>query len=71
MAGLDQSALPRPTHDLYRNQSFYYEGNLVEPQHLEEGIALPSGKVVRGDASRDTLFQNDKEFWKGSVFEKK
>lgn len=71
MAGLNKSAPPRPTHDLYRNQSFYYEGNLVEPQHVEGGIVLPSGMVIRGDASDDTLFQNDKEFWKGSVFEKK
>ena len=70
MTGLKKGAPPRPTHDLYRNQSFYYEGNLVQPQKKEGGIVLPSGMVIRGDAT-DTLPQNDEDFWKGSVFEKK
>jgi conjugal transfer mating pair stabilization protein TraG len=32
MAGLNNDAPPRPTHDYYRNQSFYHEGNLVQPE---------------------------------------
>jgi hypothetical protein len=70
MTGFKQGAPPRPTHDLYRNQSFYYEGNLVQPQENEGGIVLPSGKVIRGDET-NPLPQNNKDFWKGSVFEKK
>ncbi len=70
MAGLKKGTPPRPTHDFYRNQSFYYEGNLVEPQKQDGGIVLPSGKVIHGDAS-STPAGTDKGFWKGSVFEKK
>jgi conjugal transfer mating pair stabilization protein TraG len=70
MSGLNSSAPPRPTHDFYRNQSFYYEGSLVEPQKAEEGIMLPSGRIIRGNTD-SVVPENDKEFWKGSVFEKK
>ncbi len=70
MAGLNKGAPPRPTHDFYRNQSFYYEGNLVEPQKQTEGIVLPSGKVLYGEAGYAAP-QNDTDFFKGSVFEKK
>ena len=70
MAGLNEGAPPRPTHDFYRNQSFYYEGNLVEPQKQNEGIVLPSGKVINGDTGY-AVPQNDKDLFKGSVFEKK
>ena len=70
MAGLNKGAPPRPTHDFYRNQSFYYEGNLVEPLKQNDGIILPSGKVIHGDAGYAAP-QNNKEFFKGSVFEKK
>jgi len=69
MIGLKKGAPPRPTHDLYRNQSFYYEGNLVQPQNQKGGIVLPSGMVIQGDAI-DNLPNTGKEFWKGSVFEK-
>jgi hypothetical protein len=69
MAGLNRGTPPRPTHDYYRNQSFYHEGNLVQPQR-QDGIILPSGMIIRGDAAY-TPPQNDKEFFKGSVFEKK
>lgn len=70
MAGLNQGAPPRPTHDFYRNPSFYYEGNLVEPQKQDGGIVLPSGRVIHGDAA-SVPPTNDEDFWKGSVFEKK
>jgi conjugal transfer mating pair stabilization protein TraG len=70
MSGLNSSAPPRPTHDFYRNQSFYYEGNLVEPQKPDDGIMLPSGRIIRGNTD-SVVPENDKEFWKGSVFEKK
>jgi len=70
MAGKNKTDPPRSTHDFYRNQSFYHEGNLVEPQRLEKGIVLPSGIIIRGDAGY-TPPENDKDFFKGSVFEKK
>jgi len=70
MAGLKKGAPPRPTNDLYRNQSFYHEGSLVQPQKQDEGIVLPSGMVLRGDADYAPS-ENDEDFWKGSVFEKK
>ena len=70
MAGLSKGAPPRPTHDLYRNQSFYYHGDLVEPQKQNGGIVLPSGMVIRGEPG-SAVPQSDKEFWEGSVFEKK
>jgi conjugal transfer mating pair stabilization protein TraG len=69
MTGLNNGAPPRPTHDFYRNPSFYYEGNLVEPQRQDQGIVLPSGKVIHGDADYAPP-KNNKDFWKGSVFEK-
>ena len=70
MAGINQDVPPRPTHDLYRNQSFYHEGNLVQPQKQEKGVILPSGLIIHGDM-HETLYTDDKDFWKGSVFEKK
>jgi hypothetical protein len=70
MTGLKKGAPPRPTHDLYRNQSFYHEGNLVEPQKQNDGVVLPSGRVTYGDAGY-TSADDDKDFWAGSVFEKK
>lgn len=68
--GLNKGAPPRPTHDFYRNQSFYYEGTLVEPQKQGGGIVLPSGRVIHGDAGYNQP-ETDKDFWKGSVFEEK
>ncbi len=47
-----------------------HEGNLVESQKQDRGIVLPSGMVIRGDAGY-TPPQNDEDFFKGSVFEKK
>jgi len=70
ITGLNKGAPPSPTNEYYRNQSFYYEGTLVEPQKQEGGIVLPSGEVIHGDASL-TPPTSDKDFWKGSVFEKK
>jgi hypothetical protein len=70
IAGLGNGAPPRPTHDFYRNPSFYYEGNLVEPQKQDGGIVLPSGRVIHGDTS-SAAPATSKNFWKGSVFEKK
>ncbi|MEA2083916.1 MAG: hypothetical protein U9O82_06690, partial [Thermodesulfobacteriota bacterium] len=70
MAGLDKDTPPRPTHDYYRNQSFYHEGNLVQPQKQDGGIVLPSGMIIQGDAGYRPP-KNDDEFFKGSVFEKK
>jgi hypothetical protein len=59
-----------PTSDLFRNDSFYNEGSLVEPQQRPDGgIVLPSGLVIRGDT--DAAAIEDKDFFKGSVFEKK
>jgi len=68
MAGADKP--PRPTHDFYRNPAFYHEGNLVEEQTSEGGIILPSGRIIQGDPGNKS-FDTDKDFWKGSVFEKK
>ena len=71
ITGLDDKNLQvRPTHDFYRNQSFYNEGNLVEPEKQDKGIVLPSGTVVHGDANY-TPPKNDKDFWEGSLFEEK
>jgi hypothetical protein len=70
MTGLNNGAPPRPTHDFYRNPSFYYEGNLVQPMKQETGIVLPSGRVIHGDAISAPP-ATDKDFWKGSVFENK
>lgn len=70
IAGLNKDKPLRPTDEYYRNQHFYFEGNLVQPQKQEEGIVLPSGTVVYGDANY-TPPKNDEEFLKGSVFEKK
>jgi hypothetical protein len=36
----------------------------------EGGIVLPSGMIIHGDAS-SAPSTTDKDFWKGSVFEKK
>lgn len=70
MAGLNKDVPPRPTHDYYRNQSFYHEGNLVEPLKQDGGIVLPSGMVIRSDAGYRSP-KNDENFLKRSVFEKK
>ena len=70
MTGLNKGSPPRPTHDFYRNPSFYYEGNLVEPQKQDEGIVLPSGRVIHGNAAY-TPPKDNGDFWKDSVFEKK
>ena len=71
MAGLNKNAPISPTSELYRNESFYYEGNLVQPQQRQDGgIVLPSGTVIHGGTGPEPP-QDDKEFFKGSVFEKK
>ncbi len=71
MAGLNKNAPISPTSELYRNESFYYEGNLVQPQKEQGGgIVLPSGKVLHGGTGSEPP-PDDKEFFKGSVFEKK
>jgi conjugal transfer mating pair stabilization protein TraG len=70
MSGLNKDTPPRPTHDYYRNQSFYHEGNLVQPLKQDGGIVLPSGIVIRGDAGYKPP-KDDEEFFKGSVFVKK
>ncbi len=69
IAGLNKNVPLRPTDDFYRNQSFYYEGNLVQPEKKNEGIILPSGNVIQGDADYDPP-TSDKDLWKGSVFER-
>ncbi len=70
MAGLNKNTPPRPTHDYYRNQSFYHEESMVEPQRQDGGIVLPSGRVLRGDTD-NTPSKSDEDFLKGSVFEEK
>jgi len=70
MSGLNKEAPPRPTHDLYRNQSFYHEGSLVQPEIKAGGIVLPSGMIIRGGADY-TPPKDEDEIFKGSVFEKK
>ncbi len=47
VAGIKNGAPPRPTHDFYRNQSFYYQGDLAQPLQ-QDGLVLPSGKIIRG-----------------------
>jgi hypothetical protein len=42
----------------------------VQPERQSEGIILPSGMVIRGDATY-TPPKNDEDFFKGSVFKKK
>ncbi len=70
MAGLNKHDLISPTSELYRNESFYYEGNLVQPEREDSGIVLPSGKVLRGGTGSEPP-QDDNDFFKDSVFEKK
>ena len=71
MAGLNKNTPISPTSELYRNESFYYEGNLVQPQQRQDGgIVLPSGTVIHGGTGPEPP-QDDKEYFKGSVFEKK
>jgi len=43
---------------------------LVQPEAQSEGIILPSGMVIRGDADYAPP-KNDDDFFKGSLFEKK
>jgi hypothetical protein len=70
MIGKDHLQPISPTSNLFRNDAFYNEGSLVEPQQRPDGgIILPSGMVIRGDA--DYTASQDKDFLKGSVFEKK
>ncbi len=71
ITGLNKNDPPRPTHDFYRNQSFYYEGDLVQPKKHEGGIVLPSGTIIYGETNSTHSPDTDKDFWKGSVFEKK
>jgi len=71
MAGLSKFDPPSPTNDLYRNQSFYHQGNLTEPQNQDGGITLPSGRVIYGTSGPSATSKNDADFFKGSVFEKK
>ena len=54
IAGLNKDAPPRPTHDFYRNQSFYHKGNLVQPID-QEGIVFPSGRVIYGESGEQHL----------------
>jgi len=71
VAGLNKNDPISPTSELYRNESFYYEGNLVQPQQRQDGgIVLPSGTVIHGGTGPEPP-KDDKEFFKGSVFEKK
>jgi len=71
MAGLNKFDPPSPTNDLYRNQSFYHQGNLTEPQNQDGGITLPSGRIIYGTSGSSATSKNDADFFKGSVFEKK
>ena len=71
MAGLNKFDPPSPTNDLYRNQSFYHQGNLTEPQNQDGGITLPSGRIIYGTSDSSAISKNDADFFKGSVFEKK
>lgn len=69
MAGLNAYQPISPTSELYRNDAFYNEGRLPE-QREGRTIVLPSGMVLRGTASVEPS-EDDKTFFKGSVFEKK
>ncbi len=70
MVGADAHQPISPTSDLFRNDAFYNEGSLVEPrQRADNGIVLPSGMVIRDGEGHPTV--EDKDFFKGSVFEKK
>jgi conjugal transfer mating pair stabilization protein TraG len=69
IAGMSKDVPPRPTNEHYRNQSFYHEGNLAVPQKQENGIVLPSGNVIHGDADYSPP-KKDEDPLKGSVFEK-
>jgi len=70
LAGLNKNDPLSPSSELYRNESFYYEGNLVHPQLKDGVIVLPSGTIIHGDTGTEPP-KGDKEFFKGSVFEKK
>jgi hypothetical protein len=71
LAGLNKNDPISPTSELYRNESFYYEGNLVQPQQRQDGgIVLPSGVIIRGEADYKPP-KNDEDFFKESVFKKK
>jgi conjugal transfer mating pair stabilization protein TraG len=69
MAGLNKNDPISPTNELYRNESFYFEGNLVQPQQQDNGIVLPSGTIIHGGTGPEPR-TDDKDFMKGSVFEK-
>jgi len=70
IAGLNKNNPISPTSELYRNESFYYEGNLVPPQQAKDGgIVLPSGTIIHGGTGSEPP-TDDKDFFKGSVFEK-
>jgi len=70
MTGLNKNDPISPISELYRSESFYYEGNLVPPQQSNErGIVLPSGTIIHGGTGSEPP-KDDKEFFKGSVFEK-
>jgi len=70
MAGLNKNNPISPTSELYRNESFYNEGTLVRSRQTEDGgIVLPSGTVIHGGTGPEPP-KDDKEFFKGSVFEK-
>jgi conjugal transfer mating pair stabilization protein TraG len=72
MVGGDNHQPISPTSDLFRNDTFYNEGSLVEPQQRPDGgIVLPSGTVIRSDADYTALEEKDKDFFKGSIFEEK
>ena len=71
MAGLNKFDPPSPTNDLYRNQSFYHQGNLTEPQKQNGGITMPSGRIIYGDSNVSVTSGDEDDFFKGSVFEKK
>ena len=68
--GKDNHQPISPASDLFRNDAFYDEGSLVEPQQRPDGgIVLPSGTVIRRDA--DYTAAENKDFFKGSIFEEK
>jgi conjugal transfer mating pair stabilization protein TraG len=70
IAGMNKDRPLPPTNDLYRSDSFYYNGELVEPQSSPGGITLPSGRVIFGETGA-LPDKNSPDFMKGSVFEKK
>ncbi len=68
MMGINEPQPLRPTDEYLRNQSFFFDGKLVQPEKAQ-GITLPSGRIIYG-TEKNIPDPNDEEFMRNSVFDK-